>query len=625
MSINYGANDIVTLSAGKAFRDKIGMYLSADRQEAINLGLRELIVNVQDEYEVYKPTTPLLSIDLDTKKRIITVIDNMRGIPVGKRKDGMNSLTAAFLLPHSGGKHQEGVYSSAVGINGEGNKVVCHTATFLEVEVNREGTRWYQRFESTDEGAKAVTEVKNLGSYSGTTGTKITYQPDPKVYGDIFIDINSLRKMLQELSYFTKGLKIVLNIDNKKEIFYSQNGLIDGLKNENALSKPFSYFYETEDCKVELALQWVASKGSIKGYANGLYMPDGGAFISGFKSSLTRTFNSLSNGNFGGEQIRNVLNGFVSVKVKVGQFSNQAKTALANPEARTATSAAITNALKDFNIRRRKDFEKVVELLTKVEKAERAAERARQQVMQTEKEITNEKKKRIILADKLKDCQIHGPNSGSVLAICEGDSALGALVQARPIDKVALLPIRGKIISALKHPDEKILQNEEVKAIFSSLGCGFFNKYNSSKLNYQYVAIASDSDADGENISNLLVTLFYHMCPQFLREGRLLWMRMPLFVLKYKDKTLYAFSDNEKNQLIQRYGKPKEIGRKKGIGENKPEETAEAVFGTQKRWEQLIINNDEDFERVINMLMGKVVDERRQFIMNNVDFSTIGE
>ena len=354
-------------------------------------------------------------------------------------------------------------------------------------------------------------------------------------------------------------------------------------------------------------------------------MPDGGAFISGFKSSLTRTFNSLAKTKYEGETIRDVLDGFVSVKVKMGQFTNQQKTALANPEARAAVSSAISECLKQFYLKRRNDFDQVLELLHKIAKAEAAAEKARKQVLETEKEINNEKKKRIILADKLKDCQIHGPNSGSVLAICEGDSALGALVQARPIDKVALLPIRGKIISALKHSDEKILQNEEVKAIFSALGCGFFNKYNSNKLNYQYVAIASDSDPDGANISNLIVTLFYYMCPQFIKEGRLLWMRMPLFVLKYKDKTLYAFNDTERNELIKKYGKPKELGRKKGIGENSPQETAEAVFGAQKRWEQLIINNDEDFHDTIEMLMGKEVDNRRQFIMNNVDFSLIGE
>ena len=621
---NYTANDIVSLSAGRAFREKIGMYLSADRQEAINLGLRELIVNVQDEYEVYKSENPKLIIKLDTKNREIWVQDNMRGIPVGIRDDGINSLTAAFLIPHSGGKHTEGVYSSAVGINGEGNKIVCHTAEWLSVEVYRDNKVYFQSFHSDEEGAHADCEVKEHPG-DNETGTLIQYKPDARVYGDIFIDIDALRATLKEMAMFSTGLHILLYVDGAREEFYSQSGLIDGLSKENRLSKPFSYQYETEDCKVELALQWVSKNGQIRGYANNLFMPDGGAFISGFKTSLTRTFNSLTKEKYDGDTIRGVLDGFVSVKVKMGQFTNQQKTALANPEARTATSTAINNALKDFYIKRRADFDQVVELLRKVARAEAAAEKARQQILQTEKEINNDKKKRVVLADKLKDCQLHGPNSGSVLAICEGDSALGALVQARPIDKVALIPVRGKIISALKHPDEKILQNEEVKAIFSALGCGFFNKYNSSKLNYQYVAIASDADADGFSIGDLIITLFYYMCPQLLKEGRLLWIRMPLFVLKYKDKTLYAFDETEKNQLIQKYGKPKEIGRKKGIGENTPQETAEAVFGAQKRWEQLIINNKEDFDKAIYMMMGKEVEDRKQFIMENVDFSTIGE
>ena len=277
--MDYTANDIVSLSAGKAFREKIGMYLSADRQEAINLGLRELIVNVQDEYEVFKPKHPELNIYLDTKTHIITVNDNMRGIPVGIRNDGINSLTAAFLIPHSGGKHTEGAYSSAIGINGEGNKIVCHTAEWLEVTVMREGKVYFQRFESTDEGAQAVTEVEVKGTDS-RTGTTISYLPDKKVYGDIFIDIDALRKMLQEMSMFSTGLYVTLTIDNKKEEFFSKSGLIDGLSKENRLSAPFSYHYETDDCKVDLALQWVSKKGQIRGYANNLYMPDGGAFIS---------------------------------------------------------------------------------------------------------------------------------------------------------------------------------------------------------------------------------------------------------------------------------------------------------------------------------------------------------
>lgn len=300
--------------------------------------------------------------------------------------------------------------------------MVCHTASWLEVEVMREGKCWFQRFKSDEEGAKPVTEVKCIGNCGDQTGTQISYVPDPKVYGDVFIDIEKLRQMLREISYFTIGLRIELIVDGKVEVFISKNGLIDGLDTKNSLSKPFSYFYETDDCKVELALQWVSKYGEIRGYANGLYMPDGGVFISQFKSSLTRTFNSLAKTKYSGDQIRDVLDGFVSVKVKVGQFSNQAKTALANKEAGTATSAAITNALKEFVYRRGADFNKVVELLNRVQKAEAAAERARKQVLEAAKDVENEKKKRVELADKLKDCQRHGSESGSVLAICEGET-----------------------------------------------------------------------------------------------------------------------------------------------------------------------------------------------------------
>ena len=489
----YGANDIISLSAGKAFRTKIGMYLSADRQEAINLGLRELIVNVQDEYEVYKPINPFLKIQLNTKTREIIVQDNMRGIPVGIRDDGINSLTAAFLIPHSGGKHIEGAYSSAVGINGEGNKVVCHTASWLEVKVMREGKIWFQRFESNEEGARALEDVKSIGDCGEQTGTYIRYVPDEKVYGNVFIDIDKLRQMLREISFFTIGLKIELTVDEKTEIFMSKNGLIDGLDAKNRMSKPFSYFYETEDCKVELALQWVSKNGEIRGYANGLYMPDGGVFISQFKSSLTRTFNSLAKTKYGGEQIRDVLDGFVSVKVKVGQFSNQAKTALANKEAGTATSTAISNALKDFVYRRKEDFEKVIELLNKIQKAEAAAERARKQVLDAVKDVEKNQKKKVFASDKLKDAEFLGQNS--TLLIVEGNSAAASMAVARDITKYGILAIRGKILNCLAHPDEKIFQNEEIKLLLSAMNITP-GKYNASKLRYGRIAICVDADSD---------------------------------------------------------------------------------------------------------------------------------
>ena len=614
--MTYSANDLTTLSPGRAFREKIGMYLSADRQEAINLGLRELIVNVQDEFEVYKPEKPFLKIELFTKERKIRVSDNMRGIPCAVRNDGVNSLTAAFLLPHSGAKHKEGSYVSSVGINGEGNKVVCHTAKWLEVEVHRDGNIYFQRFESNEEGATPTSDVKISKAKDSKTGTIITYVPDKAVYGDIFIDEESLKNMLREMSYFTKGLKIILIIDGKEQIFFSENGLIDGLKSENAIGKPFSYFYEDEDCKVELALQWVTKKGSIKGYANGLYMPDGGAFISSFKTSLTRTFNNLAKTKFVGEQIRDCLEGFVSVKVHVGQFSNQAKTALANKEAGTATSTAISSCLKDFYARRRGDFDKVIEILTKIAKAEAAAERARKQVLDAVKDVEKNQKKKVFASDKLKDAEFLGPNS--TLLIVEGNSAAASMAVARDITKYGILAIRGKILNCLAHPDEKIFQNEEIKLLLSAMNITP-GKYNASKLRYGRIAICVDADSDGYHIGLLIMAALRYLAPQFLEEGRLCWLRSPLYIVKNGKSESYYFTDEE-------FAKAKvkgEVTRAKGLGALSEQQAKNSMFGGNQRMD--VLEPNEEAIYLLEDLMGKDVEPRTEFIFKNVDFSEVRE
>lgn len=610
--MTYTANDIVSLSAGRAFREKIGMYLSADRQEAINLGLRELIVNVQDEYEVYKPTAPKLIIKLNTKTREIWVQDNMRGIPVGIRDDGMNSLTAAFLIPHSGGKHTEGVYSSAVGINGEGNKIVCHTAEWLSVEVYRDNKVYFQSFHSDDEGAHADCDVKEHPG-NEETGTLIQYVPDARVYGDIFIDIEALRKMLQEMAMFSTGLRIILEVDGKKEEFFSKSGLIDGLSKENRLSKPFSYHYETPDCKVDLALQWVSKKGQIRGYANNLFMPDGGAFISGFKTSLTRTFNSLAKTKYDGDTIRDVLDGFVSVKVKMGQFTNQQKTALANPEARAATSTAISNALKEFVVKRKDDFDKVIELLAKVAKAEAAAERARRQVLDNEKEQVAAQKKKIFNVDKLRDARKLGKDS--ILLLCEGLSAGGSMSIGRDANKYGILMLRGKCKNLLNCTIEEGLQNEEVKLFQQALGVIYGHKTPESQLRYGKIAIASDSDFDGSHIGLLILSMTHIICPNFLTENRIYWLRAPIYKVETRNKNYYYYSEEEfikhPNGNIIKY---------KGLGQMSDNDLKESMFSDE--WQRLEpINFSEEGLNDLIKLMGPKVDYRKEFVYNNIDFS----
>lgn len=611
--MSYSANDLTTLSPGRAFREKIGMYLSADRQEAINLGLRELIVNVQDEFEVYKPENPYLKIELFTTERKIRVSDNMRGIPCAVRDDGINSLTAAFLLPHSGAKHKEGSYVSSVGINGEGNKVVCHTAKWLEVEVHREGNIYFQRFESSDEGAKPVCEVKTSKATDIATGTIITYEPDERVYGNIFIDENSLKKMLREMSYFTKGLKIILIIDGNSEVFFSKNGLIDGLKNEQAISKPFNYFYSDSDCQVELALQWVAKKGNIRGYANGLYMPDGGAFISSFKTSLTRTFNSLAKAKFLGEQIRDCLEGFVSVKVHVGQFSNQAKTALANKEAGTATSFAISNCLKEFYSHHRTEFNNVIELLTKIEKAEKAAEKTRQAILNHEKEQKINEKKKLLNFDKLRDARKLGKDS--ILLCVEGNSAGGSMSIGRDPNKYGVLMFRGKAKNLLKATIEEGLANEEVKLLLQALGLTYGRPYNANKLRYGKIALAVDGDFDGSHIGLLLMAMLQVLAPEFLKENRLFWLRAPTCKVETLKKTYFYYSDEEfKNH-------PKgNITFFKGLGQMSDNDLKASMFNEEWQHLEPITYSEEGINTLIS-LMSEDVEPRKEFVYNNIDFS----
>lgn len=620
--MNYSANDIQTLSPGRAYRERIGMYLSADLQEAMDLGLRELVYNAQDEYAATNQKNAYIKISINTKTNEICAEDNMRGIPASAREDGINSLTAAFLIPHSGAKYDDKTaYSSSVGCNGQGNKIVCHTAKWLKVEVKREGNIYFQSFHETDEGAVPDNEVKIIGK-TKETGTKITYVPSEKVYGkDTRIDINVLSKTLQQLSYFSRGLKIILNVDGNEEIFISKNGLIDGLDTTNAISKPFQYFGNIADCEVELALQWVKKKGQIRGYANGLYMPDGGAFITQFKSSLTRAFNNVANKKFDGDAIRNLLDGYVSVKVRVGQFSNQAKTALANKEAATATSAAITETIKQFAQNRINDFNILITYLDKMEKAEVAAEKAREAILNHEKKEADQKKRKVTSSDKFKDCEKHG--EGSMLIVCEGNSALSGLMPARDVNTEALYAVRGKVINLLKHPIDECLANEEVSDIITALGCGIQNKYNSKKLNYGKVAIAVDADADGYNIMCLISTMFYVLMPKFIEEGRLCWLRAPLYRLSKGEKRVFAFDDAELAEMKKKYPNW-EQGRNKGLGEMTAEDMESSMLHpTNRRVEVLSISDALAAEESLKMLMGEEVDERKEFLFANVDFSKI--
>ena len=616
--VNYNANDIQTLSFKDAVRTKLGMYLSADQQEAMQLGLRELIYNTRDEYEQGFGNKAIIIIDEEKNK--ITLIDNARGIPCGIRKDGINSLTAACTMSHTGAKHEEGVYSGAVGINGIGLKVVCLTAEKFLVTVYRDGKIYSQMFEEGDAITEVVEENQEKGKF--ITGTTISYIPSKQVYGEHKIDINQVRASLEEIAYFTKGfefeLQVISNNNTSTQIFKSQNGLADALDKKNRIHDNFLHYESViEGVKIEFALQWVTEGAQLKSFANNLEVRDGGAFMTGFKTSLTKAFNTQAKTSFSGETIRKYLDGYVSVKVKIPQFSNQAKTALANTEARTATSAAITQAIGIFSNQFKDDFNIIVNYLKKEIKAEEAADRARNAIINAQNKITNSRNKKVVLPEKLKDAEFLGEDS--MLLIVEGNSAMAGLAAGRDHEKYGLLAIRGKIRNLLSCPLDEGLENEEVQSILTALGCGILDKYDSKKLRYGKVGIAVDADDDGSHIACLIMALFKAIMPQFIEEGRLCWLKAPLFRIK-KGKQNYYFYDEQEMINSKITG---EQTRYKGLGELSAEDTKESMFNTQNQRIEILIPDDNSFMR-LDDLMGSKIEPRRDFVFSGaIDFSKI--
>lgn len=403
--MTYSANSIKTMEFSEAVIKKIGMYLSGDLEEAVELGYRELLYNSIDEY--LQGYGSIINISIDTENQIFSCEDNARGIPVGTRSDGVNSLVAALTMAHTGGKHDTEVYAGAVGINGMGASIVTHTSEWLIATVKTNGKIYQVKFKGTDKGAIVEKPLTEIGT-TKETGTLIQYKPSRAVYQNNKLNIEKLLTIVEELSYFTKGLTFNVNIDGVKTIFHSKNGLADALTKKERVHKTALYYNKTiNEVSVELALQWCRKDARLKPFANNLYLPDGGLFLVGFKTSLTKAFNNVTGKAFDGDIIRKYLDGFVSVKVKVPQFSNQAKTSLANPEARTAVSMAITEAFKDFANNHPSDIEKIIDLMDMEQRAENAANRARE----AEKNIVQGQKKAKMITNlppKLADANGNG-------------------------------------------------------------------------------------------------------------------------------------------------------------------------------------------------------------------------
>jgi DNA gyrase subunit B len=377
---------------------------------------------------------------------------------------------------------------------------------------------------------------------------------------------------------------------------------------------------EESGIECEVAMQWAADRREHwYVFTNGLANSEGGTSLTGVKTAITNFFKKKFKGEFNPEVARSGLFYVVNCKVPNPSFANQTKTKVNNPELRGLAQRATGQMLDEFSRRYVNEFNSIIDLLTKELKAERAAEKARKQVLEASKEIEKNQKKKVFASDKLKDAEFLGQNS--TLLVVEGNSAMGGMAQARDYTKYGLLAIRGKIINCLSNPEEKIFNNEEIKLLLSAMNI-IPGKYDSKKLRYGKLGICVDADSDGAHIALLIMAALQYLAPEFIQEGRLCWLRSPLYIVNNKGKESYYFTDDEFNKVRNKV--KGEVTRAKGLGEL-PAETAQASMFNMDNQRLDVLDYDGKAVDLLYQLMGENVEPRRDFIMDKVDFSKVRE
>lgn len=621
---SYGINDIETLSFRDGVRQRIAMYLgSADMQGVYN-AIQEIISNSIDEFYMGYGDKIEIGLCDSPQGQVVTITDHGRGIPFGIKEDGTNVLVDIFSKPHTGGKFNDKVYNSVAGLNGIGAKATCLSSLKFSVSVARGFNNAMATWTRGELDSYKETELENE-----QYGTSIQFILDPEVYNlePINIDYNVLCNKCKNLSYLTKGLTFDLKNYDKNgvethNVYCAKNGILD-LVEDNVTSpihsSPLYFELEDDNEKVEVALQWTKGKEKSFVFTNGLHNSEGGTPLTGMKTAITTFMKKQFKGGFDGDMARTGLVFAVACKTPNPSFANQTKTKINNPSLRGLAQRATGAALSAFQEQYPDEFKAIIDFLAKEKKAEQAAERARENVLKATKDIADNQKKKVFASDKLKNAEFLGQDS--VLLLVEGNSAAASMAMARDVKKYGILSLRGKVINCLANPDEKIFENEEIKLLLSAMNI-VPGKYNANKLRYGKIAICTDADSDGYHIGLLIMSALRYLCPEFLEEGRLCWLRSPLYIVKSGKTESFYFTDEEfeKNKHLIKG----EITRAKGLGALSPEQAQKSMFTEQyQRMDTLIPDVESIF--LLEQLMGSSVAPRRDFIFNNVDFSEIKE
>ncbi len=638
----YGASSIQVLEGLEAVRKRPSMYIGDTSSKGLHHLVYEVVDNSIDEALAGYCTDIQVSINPDNS---ITVADNGRGIPVDMHeKEGRSALEVVMTVLHAGGKFDKGSYKVSGGLHGVGVSCVNALSTDLHVEVHRGGKLYVQDYKR---GVPQYS-VKEAGEAT-TTGTTVTFHPDPEIFSETVYQYHILAARLRELAFLNAGIHLTITdyrVENegdepKSEHFHSEDGLREFVKYIDSSREaliPHVIHINTEKygTPVEIAMMYNTSYSeNLHSYVNNINTIEGGTHVSGFRRALTRTLKKYAEDSkmlekvkveISGDDFREGLTAVISVKVAEPQFEGQTKTKLGNSEVMGMVDQAVGEALSNYLEEHPTEAKMIVNKVILAATARNAARKAREMV-QRKSPLSGGG-----LPGKLADCSSRDA-SQCELFLVEGDSAGGSAKSGRDRNYQAILPLRGKILNVEKAMQHRAFESEEIRNIYTALGVTIGTEedskaLNMSKLRYHKVIIMTDADVDGAHIATLILTFFFRYMKEMIENGYIYIATPPLYLCKKGKVQQYCWTEDQRLRFIEEYGGGNEGAitqqRYKGLGEMNAEQLWETTMNPENRTlRQITIENAAEADQIFSMLMGDEVGPRREFIEQNAVYANI--
>ena len=625
-SYSYDAKDIQVLEGLEAVRRRPGMYVGGTDIKALHHLIYEVVDNSIDEALAGACDRIEVIIHPDSS---VTVTDNGRGIPVDLHPQMKKpALEVVMTVLHAGGKFGGGGYKVSGGLHGVGVSAVNALSEWCEVRVRREGKLHFQRYER----GYPTGPVEVIGKAApNDTGTITTFKFDPEIFkGDLDFRFDTLVQRFREMAFVTRGVTLYF-LDERSEremTFYFEGGITSFVRylnrNREVLHSVVHAEKEQDGITVDAAIQFTdAYAESVYAFANTINTIDGGTHLTGLRSAVTRTVNDYarrsgmlkeSDPNFTGDDTREGLTAIISIKHPDPQFESQTKVKLMNPEVQTFTQQVVNEAFSTFLEENPAAGKAIVQKCLTSARARDAARKARDLV------IRKSALESLTLPGKLADCSERNPEK-TELYIVEGESAGGSAKQGRDRHFQAILPLRGKILNTERARLDKILANNEVKALISALGTGIGESFELSGLRYGRVIIMTDADVDGSHIRTLLLTFFFRYMQTLIEEGHLYIAQPPLYRIAHRNQIRYAYTEADRERIFKELNLDSEkvnLQRYKGLGEMNPDQLWDTTMDPNNRTLLLVtIDDAAEADRTFDMLMGSAVPPRRRFIQTH--------